>query len=242
MPEEDKEQSILAHLEELRKTILDSLIALAIGTVVAIPIAPYALKGLIKLIRPDDVASILQLNYFSPMEVFFIQIKLTLIIGVVICFPFVAKKVWDYIVPALYENERKVIKESVFWSTGLFIVGVLFCLIVILPFIVKFGLSFQQEGSIRAVFGISNIIDLALSLSVVFGFMFQIPLVIMKLLEWDIVSYETLADKRPYVVVAILVVSAFLTPPDVVSQIMLAAPTYLLFELGLYFGKRKTTS
>ena len=242
MSSEDKEQSILAHLEELRKTILDSLIALAIGAVVAFPVSPFALKALIKIIRPDDVGSTLQLNYFSPMEVFFIQIKLALLIDVVICFPYIAKKIWDYIVPALYENERKVIKESVIWSTSLFIVGVLFCLFFILPFIIRFGLSFQQEGSIHAIFNISNVIDLALSLAVVFGIMFQIPLVITKLIEWDIVSYETLADKRPYVFVGILVVSAFLTPPDIVSQVMLAIPTYLLFEMGLYCGKIKITN
>ena len=242
MPEEDKEQSILAHLEELRKTVLDSLIALAIGAIVAFPTSPFALKALIKIIRPDDVASTLQLNYFSPMAVFFIQMKLALVIDIVICSPYIAKKIWDYIVPALYENERQVIKESVLWSTSLFLVGVIFCLFFILPFIIRFGLSFQQEGSINAIFGISNIINLALSLAIVFGLMFQIPLVITKLLEWDVVSYETLADKRPYVFVGILIVSAFLTPPDIVSQIMLATPTYLLFEIGLYCGKKRTTS
>ena len=107
----------------------------------------------------------------------------------------------------------------------------------ILPLVINFGISFAT-ADIKAVFGVSNIISLALQLSVVFGIMFQFPLITFSLIRSGIVSYETMKDKRPYIFVGILIIAAFLTPPDIVSQTMLTVPTYLLFEIGLYFSKK----
>lgn len=108
-----------------------------------------------------------------------------------------------------------------------------------LPFIISFGMSFATSN-IQAVFGISNVINLSLWLSIVFGFMFEIPLITHSLIKWGIVDYETIADKRPYVIVGLLIIAAILTPPDVLSQLILFIPTYTLFELGLFFSKRKS--
>ena len=99
-------------------------------------------------------------------------------------------------------------------------------------------MSFASEN-IKAVFGISNIITLSLWMTVVFGLMFQLPLVTHYLIKSGIVEYETIVDKRPYVIVMLLIVAAILTPPDVVSQVMLFIPTYALFELGLLFSRGK---
>lgn len=121
-------------------------------------------------------------------------------------------------------------------SSGLFIIGILFCLFFILPLLINFGISFATPD-IQAVFGISNVITMALWLSIVFGLMFQFPLITYALIRSDIASYTTVCQKRPYVFVGILIVAALLTPPDVVSQLMLTTPTYLLFEAGLFFAK-----
>lgn len=163
---------------------------------------------------------------------------MAVIIDLVICFPYMAKKIWDFILPALYDNEKKFIKSIVLISSTLFVCGVLFCLFLILPLIINFGMSFAT-GQIQAVFGISNVINLSLWLAVVFGLMFQMPLVTHSLIKSGIVDYETIADKRPYVVVGLLILAAVLTPPDVVSQVMLFIPTYALFELGLLFSRGK---
>ena len=157
-----------------------------------------------------------------------------------ICFPYIAKKVWDFVLPALHDNERKFIRSIVLASSLLFVTGTLFCIFFILPLIINFGISFMT-ADIKAVFGISNIITIALWLSVVFGLMFQFPLVTYSLIRSGIVSYQTVKNQRPYIFVAILIIAAVLTPPDVVSQMMLATPTYLLFEIGLYFSRNLRT-
>lgn len=226
-------ESLISHLEALRETLLKCFISLGVMLPFTLFLAPKALNYLIKLlIGANDIS----FNYFSPTEVFILQIKMAVVIDLVICFPYIAKKIWDFILPALYDNERKFIKSIVLLSSGLFVCGVLFCLFFILPFIINFGMSFSS-GQIHAVFGISNVINLSLWLAVVFGLMFQMPLVTHSLIKLGIVDYKTISDKRPYVVVGLLILAAVLTPPDVVSQVMLFVPTYALFELGLLFSR-----
>ncbi len=228
----NENESLISHLEALRSTLLKCLTALCIVLPFALFLAPKALDFIIKtMLSGQNIV----LNYFSPTEVFLIQIKMGLLVDLIICFPYMARKIWNFILPALYENERKFIKSIVLTSSTLFVFGVLFCIFFILPLIVKFGISFMTPN-IQAVFGISNVVSIALWLSLVFGLMFQMPLVTHSLIRFGIVERQTIAEKRPYVVVGLLILAAILTPPDIVSQIMLFIPTYLLFELGLLFS------
>lgn len=232
MSEED--ESLVSHLEALRSMLINCFVALGVGLVPMFLSAPYCMNRLIKvIIGNNDVA----LNYFSPMEVFLLQIKIAVVLDLLVCFPYIARQVWKFVLPALYDNERRFIKSIVLSSSLLFVAGVLFCIFFILPLIVNFGISFSTP-EIKAVFGISNIIGLALMLSVIFGLMFQFPLITYFLIRFDIVSYQSVKDKRPYIFVGILIISGILTPPDVVSQLMLTIPTYLLFEIGLWASRR----
>lgn len=233
---DDKEENFIHHLQDLRAVLIKCLWALAVGLVPMFLLAPLVLDELIKIVVSHHDIS---LNYFSPMEVFLLQIKMAIVLDLLVCFPYMAKQVWNFVLPALYEKEKKFIKSIVFTSSFLFCAGVIFCVFMILPLIINFGLSFSQE-KITPVFGITNVISLALKLSVVFGLMFQFPLITYSLIKAGIVSYEDVKQKRPYVFVIILIMGALLTPPDIISQLMLAIPTYLLFELGLYFSKNKT--
>ncbi len=230
---ENKDESLITHLEALRETLLKCIISLGVMLPVALIAAPKCLNLLIDIIISDSKVT---LNFFSPAEVFIIQIKTALVLDLIICFPYIAKKIWDFILPALYENERKFIKNTVFISTFLFVCGAAFCIFVILPLVIKFGLSFSSQN-INPMFGISNIINLMLIMSVAFGLMFQMPLITNALIKSGVISYESVSNLRPYVFVVILIIAAILTPPDVVSQLMLGIPTYLLFELGLLFSK-----
>lgn len=231
---EEQEESLIQHLEALRAVLIRCLVALGIGLVPMFLVAPYGIDCLIKVIIGNNDIT---LNYFSPMEVFILQIKIAVVLDLLICFPYIAKKLWSFLLPALYDNERKFIKSIVLTSSALFIIGVLFCIFFILPLIINFGISFASSD-IKAVFGISNIIGLSLRLSVIFGVMFQFPLVTYSLICSDIVVYDDLKSKRPYVFVGILILSGLLTPPDVVSQLMLSLPTYLLFEAGLFAARQ----
>ena len=229
---EDKDENLISHLEALRSMLIKCFAALGIGLIPMFLLAPVCINALIRIMIGDNQVS---LNFFSPMEVFILQIKVAVVLDFLVCFPYIAKKIWDFVLPALYENERRFIKSVVLASSSLFISGVLFCIFFILPLLINFGISFATED-IKAVFGISNIISTALWLSVIFGLMFQFPLITYSLVRSQIVSSRTIKDKRPYVFIAILIIAALLTPPDIVSQLMLAAPTYLLFEIGLYFA------
>ncbi|HIZ29079.1 MAG TPA: twin-arginine translocase subunit TatC [Candidatus Adamsella sp.] len=235
MTNQDNDESLIAHLEALRETLLKCLIVLGLVFPFMLFAAPKVLECLTDIIISDSNVT---LNYFSPAEVFIIQIKTAAVLDLIVCFPYIAKKIWDFILPALYENERKFIKTTVLTSTTLFVSGVLFCIFFILPLIIKFGMSFSSSN-IKAVFGISNIINLSLWMSISFGLMFQLPLITYSLIKSDIIPYESISDKRSYVIVGILIMAGILTPPDVVSQILLALPTYMLFELGLFFARRK---
>lgn len=229
-------ESLITHLEALRETLIRCFISIGVVLPVAFYAAPKALNYLIKVLIGDNNITF---NYFSPTEVFILQIKVALVIDLIICFPYIAKKLWDFILPALYDHERKIIKSIVFLSSSFFVLGVLFCIFVILPLIINFGMSFSTSN-IQAVFGISNVVTLSLWLAVVFGLMFQMPLITHYLIKFGFIDYKTIADKRPYVVVGLLIAAAVLTPPDIISQILLFIPTYLLFELGLLFSRSKS--
>lgn len=235
MTDKDNDENLISHLEALRGTLLKCISALGIILIPMFFAAPKCLEYFIKLIIGNNNVV---LNYFSPAEVFLIQIKMAFVLDLIVCFPYIAKQFWNFFAPALYEHEKKFISSIVIASGTLFVFGVTFCLFFILPLIIKFGMSFATSD-IQAVFGISNVINLSLWLAVAFGLMFQFPLITYSLIKTGMISYKTISDKRPYVVVGILLLSAILTPPDIVSQIMLFLPTYALFEIGLLFSRFK---
>ena len=226
---QEQESSLITHLEALRRVMLRSLGALAIGIVPLFLVSPYVLDWFCKQIAMQSGVT---LHYFSPMEVFLLQLKISALLDCVLFSPYIAWNVWQFVLPALYDNEKKFIRSMVALTSFLFVAGVAFCLIVCFPLVVRFGMSFAGE-TLQPVFGVSNLVSLSLWLSLAFGCMFQFPLVTYALIRGGVVDYKTVCNKRPYVVVAILVFAALLTPPDIISQLMLGLPTYLLFEMGL---------
>lgn len=211
-----------------------SLLVLGVGIIPLFLASPYVLDWFSQQFLAQSGGS---LHYFSPMEVFILQLKIAAVLDLAVCAPCIARNIWHFVLPALYDNEKKFIRSMVWMTSGLFIAGVVFCLGICFPLIVKFGMSFQTEN-LLPVFGISNVVNLALWLSLAFGCMFQFPLVTFALIRSGIASYETLRHGRPYVVIGILVLAALLTPPDIISQLILGVPTYLLFEAGLLAGRK----
>ena len=136
----DSEGELITHLEALRTTLMRCLLALGIMLFPSFLFTPACLDFLIKILLSGQQVT---LNFFSPAEVFILQIKLALVLDILICFPYIARQIWNFVLPALYENERRFIKSIIFSSSLMFILGVIFCLIFILPLIIKFGLSFR---------------------------------------------------------------------------------------------------
>ena len=228
-----EQETLISHLEALRQAILRSLAALAIGIVPLFLASPYVLDWFCAKIQLQGVDA---LHYFTPMEVFFLQVKIAALLDCVFFSPYIAWNLWRFVLPALYENEKRFVRSIVGLTSVLFVAGVAFCLVVCFPLVVRFGMSFASD-SLQPVLGVSSIVSLALWLSLAFGCMFQFPLVTYALVRGGIVKYETMCRKRPYVVVAVLLLAALLTPPDIVSQLLLGLPTYLLFEMGLFAAR-----
>lgn len=227
---EDLEQEKLTyHLAELRKTILSVIVCLMILFPLGYFLAPYIIDFIIKWSFSNTGFT---LNFFSPMEVFLLNLKIGFVISFILGFPFIIYKIWKFLLPALYDKEKIFLKTAIFCSTFLFVLGAVICVAFVLPLIIKFSMSFATE-QIKPTLGISNFIILSGWLILAFGLMFQFPIGIYFLVKFDIVSTETLGNKRPYVIIILLLIAALLTPPDIVSQILLFVPTYLLFETGL---------
>lgn len=177
-----------------------------------------------------------KLHYFSPMEAFIIQLKTALVLSVIFAFPYIIYRIKKFILPALYEHERKFLFRIIFLSSSLFIIGALFCVFMILPLIMNFSAGFMTEN-LEATLGLNNFISLASGLILAFGAMFQFPLFVVVLVKFNIIEAKTIEHLRPYIIVFILILAAIFTPPDIVSQLMLFIPTWLLFEAGLIASK-----
>ena len=225
--------TLIAHLEALRQALLRIVAATLLLLPLAYWLSPYAIEWLIRWCFPNGG----ELYYFSPMEAFWVQIKLSLVLALTAAYPWNALQLWKFVLPALYPNERRALGGWIFLSTLLFLGGAAFCVGAILPLLMRFSESFASS-SLKPLIGLAGFLGLAGWLTLAFALMFQTPIVVYMAVRLGFVDPAVLAGKRPYVVVAILILAALLTPPDVVSQILLALPTWLLFETGLLLARR----
>ena len=230
----DTDSSLLSHLEALRRTLIRIFAAVALLYVPAYLAAPRIIDMLVARSFPDGAA---QLHYFAPMEVFVIQLKLALVAAIAASYPWSVLQAWTFLAPALYPGERRMLGWWIVFSSLLFFAGVAFCAVLVLPLIIRFSMSFATAG-VQPMLGIAAFLGLAGWLSLSFGIVFQAPLAVMLAVRFRIVRAATLAKFRPYVYTLILVAAALLTPPDIVSQLMLAVPTAVLFEIGLLLARR----
>ncbi len=230
----DKDEPLIAHLEALRESLISCITFTAILCPFAYWASPYVINFLIKTCIPSNVGS---LHYFAPMEVFWTQLNLSLILALLMAYPWNIWQFWKFLLPALYEGEAKALRLWIVSSSILFVSGVVFCIYFILPVLMGFSGSFSNDG-IKPIIGLQNFLSLAGWLMLAFGLMFQAPIVVLSSVRFGLTTTESLKEKRPFVIVAILFLSALLTPPDIVSQVLLGIPTWLLFELGLVVASK----
>jgi sec-independent protein translocase protein TatC len=224
----ENHKTFLEHLEALRYLIFRIIIAIVIFLPVAFYFADDCIRFLVNYSCPPDFT----LRYFSPMEPLFVKIKISLLTALFIALPYIAYTVWKFVVPALYPEEKRTVKRFAFSTWLLFLSGVAFCFFFIIPAMMRFSLS-MQNTEIQAAIGLSNYVVLVGMLMLGFGIMFQLPIVVFFLALSGMVKLETIKKLRAIVLIVILTLSALLTPPDIFSQLMMAIPTYLLFELSL---------
>jgi sec-independent protein translocase protein TatC len=230
----DRDEPLAVHLEALRNALIACIVATVILTPFAYWASPYVINYLIRQCIPENVGS---LHYFAPMEVFWTQLNLSLILALFLAYPWNMYQIWKFLLPALYKEEARALKSWLFSSSLLFVGGIAFCIYYILPIIMGFSGSFSTDG-IKPIIGLQNFLSLAGWLMLAFGLMFQAPIVVLLSVRFGLTTAKSLREKRPFVIVAILFLSALLTPPDVVSQVLLGVPTWLLFEVGLVIASK----
>lgn len=180
------------------------------------------------------------LNYSAPLEPFFIQCKISMLAGFILALPIVFHQLWLFIAPGLTRRERRMVVPFVTTATITFCIGAMFFLIVIWPVIINFSLSYEAEG-LQSWFNISAYINFCLRLVLVFGLIFELPILALILSRFGLVSYEILAPKRKYALLASSIVAAF--HADLITMFVIMIPMYLMYEISIWvtliFGKKK---
>ena len=227
-----KEQSFMSHLVELRNRILRALLCVFI---VLLCLMPFSNQLYLWLADPllalmPGGGSMIATEVASP---FLAPFKLALFAAFFISVPYVFFQAWAFVAPGLYLNERRLALPLLVSSTLLFYCGIAFCYFVVFPLVFGFFTATAPEG-IAIMTDISRYLDFVLKLFFAFGLAFEVPVATYLLVRTGISTVESLGEKRPYIIVGSFCVGMLLTPPDVVSQILLAVPVWLLYELGLF--------
>ena len=229
---DQKQQSFVSHLVELRNRILR---ALACVFVVLLCLMPFANQLFLWVAEPLLVylpgsSSMIATEVASP---FFAPFKLALFVAIFISAPFIFYQAWAFVAPGLYLKEKHLALPLLVSSTLLFYLGIVFCYFVVFPLVFGFFTSAAPEG-VTIMTDISKYLDFVLKLFFAFGVAFEVPVATFLIVRTGISTVESLAQQRPYVIVGAFALGMLLTPPDVISQILLAVPIWLLFELGLF--------
>lgn len=239
MASSDGSNSFLSHLEALRALLLKSLAAVAVLLLPAFYCANEVMNRLLAyLSRPlNGEGPTLQFHFFSPLEPFLVQLKLSLLLALFGALPYVSLQVARFVAPALYSHERRALRWLAGMISVLFLIGAAFAFFLVLPLLLNFARSYSTP-QLTPMLGLANFVELAGLLLLGFGLMFQLPVVTLLLVKTGVVRVATLRKQRPVILIVILALAAILTPPDVLSQLLMAIPTWLLFEAALLIAAR----
>jgi len=230
MTEPDK-QPFTAHLEELRSRLIKCFIAVGVGFLISYgfkqQIFDILTEPLMRSMNPGD-----HLIFTNLPEAFFTLLKAAFISGIMLASPVLLYQFWMFVAPGLYDREKRLVMPILFLSTLFFVGGALFGYFIVFPFGFDFFLSFANE-SIRAMPSMKEYLGFSAKLLLAFGLVFEMPLVITFLSRLGIVSIQFLKKSRKYAILLFFIFAAFLTPPDVVSQLFMAFPMMLLYEISI---------
>ncbi len=228
---DEREQPLMTHLTELRGSVVKSLIGIGLSMSIAyifVDKLMYWLKKPMMDIMPESSSFVV----LSPQEYFFTELKAALFFGFILAMPWVFFQIWRFISPGLYKHERRMLILFVLSASFCFLLGVSFAYFLVFPPTFNFFLETLPQG-VTGAYSISMLYGFAITILLAFGVVFQTPIAVFLLVFFDLVSLETFTKWRRFVFVGAFIVGAILTPPDPITQVMLAIPTYLLFECGL---------
>ncbi|HOP48368.1 MAG TPA: twin-arginine translocase subunit TatC [Desulfobacteraceae bacterium] len=233
--ESENKQPFLSHLEELRKRLIRCAIAVGIGFVVSYF---FSERLFILLISPLNAVMPEgdQLIFTNLPEMFFTYIKVALICGIMLSAPLIFYELWMFIAPGLYKKEKESVIPFVLSSTILFVGGALFGFFIVFPFGFKFFIGFSNEY-VKALPSVKQYFSFSIKLLFAFGLVFELPVATFFLTKIGLVTPEILKRNRKYSILGIFIMAAILTPPDVITQCMMAVPLIVLYEIGILVSK-----
>lgn len=227
-----KPMSWISHLEDLRRMIIVSVIALLVATIACFFYSDQLLALLKKPISDMDI----ELVFISVGEGFFAKIKISLYAGFVLSFPIIAWQIWRFVLPALYPHERRYAMVLVPVTVLLFISGVVFAFFTVFPIAIKFLLT--VAGGLEPMITIGYYLSFCMAFLLPFGIVFEMPVATMFLTRIGLITPQLMASKRKYAILVIFILAAVLTPgPDPVSQLLMATPMYLLYEVSIIVSR-----
>ncbi|MCL1939885.1 MAG: twin-arginine translocase subunit TatC [Desulfovibrionaceae bacterium] len=238
----DRPMTLRDHLNELRKRLMRSFIIIVAGFLICWPFAethifPFLFEPLVQVMPEGS-----KLIFTSPPEAFFTYMKIAFVAGIFLTSPLVFYQIWAFIAPGLYKEEKVYILPVAFFSALFFISGAAFCYYVVFDFIFTFFMSYNQ-GVVQAMPKLNESLTFVLQLLLAFGLVFELPLFVFFLARLGLITAEKLRAFRRYAVLLSVIVGALLTPPDVISQLLMAAPLLVLYEISIIiaatFGKKK---
>lgn len=241
MPEDEK-LPFTAHLEELRKRLIICFSAVGIGFVISYifskSLFEILMQPLLAAMPPEE-----KLIYTALPEAFFTYLKVAFLAGILLAVPVIMYQLWIFIAPGLYKKEKRLLTPIVFLSSLFFLGGALFGYFVVFPFGFKFFMGFSSDY-VRPLPSMKEYLGFSAKLLFAFGIVFELPLFITFLARLGIVDTKFLKAKRKYAILLFFVFAAILTPPDVITQVMMAGPLIVLYEVSIVgaklFGKKKT--
>ncbi len=248
---EDQKLPFTAHLQELRQRLIKSLLAVVVGfgicfayseDVFRVLTLPLRVNLRLVLHKPylelvPKAHPVEKLVFLAPAEAFWMHIKVSIVAGLILALPFILYQAWKFIAPGLLPSEKKYVGPFIIAGTGLFLLGDLFCFMVILPFAMGFLLTYKTE-SLTPMISVGSYIDFTLKFLLAFGAVFELPIVILFLTRLGIIRPETLSKNRKYAVLIAFVLAAILTPtPDAFNQTLMAGPILILYEVGIIISK-----
>ncbi len=235
MSEVEQEQPFVSHLLELRDRLLRIVAAILVVFLLMSPFANqiYALLAGPLLEQLPETSTMIAIDVASP---FLTPFKMTLLMALFVTVPWWLYQIWAFVAPGLYRHERRLVMPLLVSSTVLFYLGMAFAYFVVFPLLFGFLIGYAPEG-VSVMTDISRYLDFVLTIFFAFGIAFEVPVAVVLLCLTGVTTPQALGTKRPYIIVGAFVVGMFLTPPDIISQTLLAIPMWLLFEMGLYTSR-----
>ena len=230
----DPERPFLSHLVELRNRLLRIFLAIGVMLMVLLPFANdlYTWLAAPLLNSLPEGHSMVAIEVASP---FLAPFKLTLLLALTLTMPYVLHQAWAFAAPGLYKSEKRLVAPVLLSSVALFYLGMVFAYFVVFPLIFGFFVNTAPEG-VAVMTDINRFLDFVVKIFLAFGIAFEVPIVTVAMVTLGVTTPKRLREIRPYVIVAAFVVGMLLTPPDIISQTLLAVPVWLLYECGILFS------